>query len=712
MGARSQCCSLPQQNCRSGPLSSYLSVRMKLIVVESPTKIKSYNKALGSEYKVVASKGHCIDLPEKKLSVNIRKDFEPTFSIVDGKEDVVQSIKSLAKKSSDVYLMTDEDREGTAIAWHLSNELCGQTKAKIHRASTNEITKQGIRNAIQNAGEIDTLMVDAYLARRIMDRLCGYKTSFLTQQATGGRSAGRVQSAFLRIICDREKEILAFVPEEYWVVTGYFKTQKGEEYVGILDKKIASEKDARKIYDAIKDGSPFVRSVEQKEVSVNPYPPFTTLPMCAAASAVLGMSTSMTMKTAQSLYESGLITYMRTDSSHIASEAVDQVRSHISNAYEPRYLNSSVRTYRGKQGAQEGHECCRPTDIDNVNPGLGGQEKRLYDLIWRRTVASQMSNGIDRRTKIKTDANKHLFVSNGVVPVFDGFRKVWHFGRAADKILPDVSKNEKCSWSSCPQSVIGKIEKKFIHEPDYSGLLAEQKFTSPPPRFGTPSLLKKLEDLQIARPATVGSFIELLKKRNYFEEKNKIFHPTELGMRVVDFLVSADMCFIDVEFTKHMEDLLDGIASGSTSKTQVLEEFWARLKQGIEKGKEVRQKASETDHKCPKCETGNLLLKHSRFGRFYSCSNYSNKEGKKCEYKADVGEAGEPVEKASNTPAVEAEFKCSKCGKSVYRRKSQYGEFWGCSGYPSCKTIFDDNGDVISTKKSSKKTSRKYKKRK
>lgn len=421
-----------------------------LVIIESPGKITSYKKALGSNYNIAASYGHCVDLPSKGLSINIKKDFEPTWGVNPDKKEVVANLRKQAKAASAIYLMPDGDREGEAIAWHLKRELEGSTKAPFYRASTNEVTKSGILKALKNSGDINMHMIDAYLCRRLLDRLCGYKISFLTKQATGGKSAGRVQSAMLRIISEREKEIKSFVPEEYWVLTANLLNSNKEPFVGILDEKIKvpNEKEALKIYEKVTKGSPVVASVVASEVTVVPYAPFTTSTLIQASSTLLGWTAHKTMKTAQGLYEAGCITYMRTDSPMMAKEAITTVREMVSHAHGSDYLHPTTRIYTAKKGSQEGHECCRPTDFSSATAAGSADAKNMYEMIWKRAVASQMTSGKDRRVKVVTKIGGYDFVSRGNNRIFDGFRKIWTYSKPQENILPVLAKGEKCTLAS------------------------------------------------------------------------------------------------------------------------------------------------------------------------------------------------------------------------------------------------------------------------
>lgn len=662
---------------------------MKLVIIEAPGKLKKFRQALGPEYEVLATVGHVADLPAKKLSVDIKKDFEPTFEVNPDKKDVVKSLKQTAQKADEVFLMTDEDREGEGIAWHVMEQIKG-TKAKIYRATTNAITKQGIADALAHPTQIDQGKVEAYLSRRILDRLAGYKTSFLTQQATGGRSAGRVQSALLRLIVEREEEILCFVPEEYWVLTAHLRNSKDQPYDAVLSEKIkvgncqmASEIEAK-----VLKSSPVVTSVESKDVSVNPYAPFTTLPMIASASTIFGWGAEKTMQVAQSLYESGYITYMRTDSPYMDPAAVHSIRdyiyAHYTNAVGECYdLPTQPRIYTAKQGAQEAHECCRPTDI-NAQLSLTGDQQRLYDLIWRRAVASQMESARDRRLKVITTIADYDFISHGSTCLSQGFRKVWTYGTSDDVNLPDLSEGEKCALKSLDK---------------------DQKFTQPPPRFSDASLSKTAEKLMIARPSTFANSVKTLRSRGYID-KSKSFKPTDVGMKVVEFLRQANICFVDLAFTSQMECLLDSVQENKTCRLQVLKDFWQRLRQDIENGGKIRDQMQCTKFPCPKCG-GKLMMKHSHFGSFFACQNYKapkTVKGKKeypagsCQYTAKVGSDGQPVEKSPPQPKEYATFKCKNCGGGMVKRKSKFGEFYGCEKYPKCKTAADLDGNFKESK--------------
>jgi len=673
-----------------------MSLPKNLLILESPGKVRKVQKIVGKEYLVVATVGHCIDLPVTKLGINIKKQFEPEFVISDGKEKIVSNILKLAKKVDSIYMMTDPDREGSGIAaniWsHLKNN--GVT-ANMVRATTNEITEKGILHAIKNPGELDTNIVNAYLCRRLLDRLCGYKTSYLTHQATGGRSAGRVQSAILRIIVDREKGITHFIPKEFWVLIAHLISSKNQPYEARLNEKIKvpNEKTATEIYNKVLNGLPFVSHIDIKQVNIKPFAPFTTIPMQGTAATVLGWNASRTMKVAQNLYQNGLISYHRSDSPSMSKEATSMIRDFIEYSYGSSYLPNKPPFYVAKKGAQEAHECCRIIDVD-AQPHLDGDEDKLYQLIWKRTVSSQMTPGIDERMKVVTEISGYDFISKGNRIMFDGFRKCWNVGKSKTKLLPELNIGEKCSLDS---------------------LSKDQKWTLPPSRYSVASLGKECENKQIARPATFSNFLDVLKNRKYIIKKNSSFQPTELGVKVIDFLVEADFCFVDVQFTTHLEEKLDSIQAGKNNVTETLSDFWKRLKKDIANGRIIKKQQEISIYICPKCQ-GKLLLKHSKFGPFFACQNYKppkKANGKKipqsgsCTYIAKVGEKGEPVETVIKTKEY-AKFKCKKCGSKMVKRTSKKGEqFYGCENFSKsgcrCTASLDGEFSVPKAKKWKKK---------
>jgi DNA topoisomerase-1 len=651
-----------------------------LVVIESPGKLAAYRKYLGPEYDICASMGHVMDLPQKgSIGVDIKNDFAPTLEVIPGKSEVLGSINAKAKKASKVYLMTDPDREGSGIAWMIASQL--PKGVDYCRATTSSITKDAIRKAIENAGEIDERMVESFWARRILDRICGWKTSFLVKQATGGKSAGRVQSAALRILAEREKEIISFKPEEYWPVDAELLTKSKKKVVAhvVLPEKmeIKTEAHAKEVESEIRDYVLKVASYDTKESSRSPFPPFTTSMLQATASSMFGWDQKRTMGVAQKLYEQGHITYMRTDSSYVVPEKVSEIRGTITHRYGVNYMPAKAVFYRAGKNAQEAHEAIRPTNLDASAVGAG-DEGRLYQLIWKRTISSQMLP--ERRETVRATfgngRQKVVLAASGSRQLFDGWRKCWDYSEAGDTFLPEME--------------VGEVV-------DVLGVNYEQKFTEPPPRYGIASFNAKLEDRGIGRPSTLATVVETLKARGYIESDKKSHKVTDLGLRVVDFLVAADFCFADVNFTREMEDKLDDILERKTEKLSVLTDFWKRLSDDLSRAKARKDTDNLSPYPCPQCRTEGrekfLVKKFSQFGPFYSCEARTDKDIK-CDYTAKVGESDEPVEKVKKPKAEPSGFKCPNCGKDLVKRSSAYGPFLGCSGYPSCKTTADLEGNV------------------
>ncbi|MCF7796031.1 type I DNA topoisomerase [Patescibacteria group bacterium] len=667
-----------------------------LVILESPGKVNKVKTFLGKNYDVVASVGHVADLPSKGLNVNIRKSFEPTYDIMPGKEKVINKIINKAKKADIVYLMTDEDREGEAISWHISRYL--PENVQIKRAVTGSITKNAVLNAIENASDINMPMVRSYETRRILDRIVGYKCSYLTKTATGGKSAGRVQSAALKIFAEREKEIQNFVPEEYWQIDVDLEKYNKEKVNALLKKpnkyKIKNKKQADEICKILNDKDIIVSKYEKKDVNINPYPPFTTSTLYQSAASILGWGAKKTASMAQKLYQDGYCSYIRSDSTYIVPEFVDKIRTKIASKYDNSYMSSHINRFKNKKGSQEAHEAIRVTDLDieNVN---GRDENNLYKIIWKRTVASQMAKMIQTRTKVEFSCNnKYILSATGSTTVFDGWRKVWDYGKNEGQEIPQFEKNEKVNLIN--------INK-------------EQKFTSPPSRYNNRSIIKTLEDKGIGRPSTYSSIIETLLNRKYIEKKKKALAATEKGIRVSDYLIEANFCFIDLDFTKNMEENLDNIASENIDKTEVLNSFWTRLKEDIESAKEIKYNRSQTDYPCPKCkkngDEGYLVLKYSKYGPFYSCSNRKEKD---CDYKADVDpKTKKPIEKKKKEFEY-SEHKCPNCGENFIIRTNRKGnQFLGCRNFnkdDKCKGFYDMNGDKIEFKKRKKKWKKRKKK--
>lgn len=662
----------------------------KLVLVESPGKVAKIQSYLGSEYKVVATYGHMIDLPAKGININIKKDFLPNYEVMSDKKEIFNNIVTLIKSSQITFLMMDEDREGEGMCSNIVREVEKKIGSfPYKRAKTNSITKQGVENAIKNASTIDYGLVDSYEARRLLDRICGYKCSFITTSATGGKSAGRVQSAALRVLADREKEIQKFVPVEYWDISAELLTPKKEKIVASLvnpDKMdIKNKEQADKIVQDITKKIVTVTKYDSKEVFASPRAPFTTSTLQQTAASVFGWDPSKTMKTAQRLYEDGKITYMRTDSVMIVPQFTATTRDHIKNNFTPEYLPKTINVYTNKaSNVQAAHEAIRPVDI-NVTTVLGeADERKLYDMIWRRTVSSQMEKSKNLSVSARFSFDKYEFGANGSVSLFDGWKKVWTWSAGEDKPLPLLKIGDKC---------------------DIIDITSEQKFTQPPFRFTKSSITKMYEETGIGRPSTYDSITKTLKARTYIELIGSSYKVTDLGLKVCDFLVGANFCFMDLAFTSQMEDKLDKIGEKELKKLGVLDEFWCRLKGDIDVATTMKQNAAVTDFDCPKCKK-KLLAKHGKFGSFFACPD------KECKFTANVDENGKPKEKVV-VEKVYCTEPCQLCASKMILRKSKFGEFYGCEKFPKCRGMRNADKTPIEPKTSSgpKKFWNKYKKK-
>lgn len=647
-----------------------------LIIVESPAKAKTIKKFLGEDYDVVASKGHIRDLPQKKFGIKIKdKSFEPEYEISADHDQIVKQIKTLAKKADQIYLATDEDREGEAIAYHIAASI-GKQAQELPRIVFHEITKSAISNALSSPRKLNIASVNAQQARRLLDRIVGYKLSpLLNLKIQRGLSAGRVQSAALKIVVDREREILNFKPVEFHSIDAVFKKDLEAELMEFRGEKmeklsVKNAAQASEIVSELQKDKFSVESIESKSRKTNPYPPFMTSTLQQAASTALGFNPRKTMSLAQSLYEGvntkngGAITYMRTDSLNIAKEAIAAARELIGEHFGEKYLPKSANLYATKsKGAQEAHEAIRPTDL-KLTPELAQKilprdEYRLYALIYNRFVASQMSPSVSQIQTIIVRGEAGAFKISGRKVEFDGFYKAYG-DLDKDKILPSLSAGDAMSLQS---------------------LSSQQHFTEPPARYSEASLIKKLESLGIGRPSTYAPTISLLTARNYVNIEQKHLVPSEIAFKITEMLEQNFKNIVDSEFTSKMEEKLDDIAENKADWQQILADFYYPFMDEIAKGKTsiASQKLAEKiGEACPNCG-GELLRRQGRFGEFIACSNYP-----KCKYSrnADTGTEGASEEKAA--PEVLDE-KCPQCGKNLIKRKGRYGEFIACEGYPKCK---------------------------
>ncbi|WP_299225884.1 type I DNA topoisomerase [uncultured Campylobacter sp.] len=647
-----------------------------LIIVESPAKAKTIKNFLGDNYDVIASKGHIRDLPQKKFGIKIKdKSFEPEYEISADHDQIVKQIKTLAKKADQIYLATDEDREGEAIAYHIAASI-GKQAQELPRIVFHEITKSAISNALSSPRKLNIASVNAQQARRLLDRIVGYKLSpLLNLKIQRGLSAGRVQSAALKIVVDREREILNFKPVEFHSIDAVFKKDLEAELVEFRGKKmeklsVKNAAQASEIVLTLQKDKFNVESIESKSRKTNPYPPFMTSTLQQAASTALGFNPRKTMSLAQSLYEGvntkngGAITYMRTDSLNIAKEAIAAARELIEQRFGEKYLPKSANSYATKsKGAQEAHEAIRPTDL-KLTPELAQKilprdEYRLYALIYSRFIASQMSPSVSQIQTIIVRGEAGAFKISGRKVEFDGFYKAYG-DLDKDKILPSLSAGDAMSLQS---------------------LSSQQHFTEPPARYSEASLIKKLENLGIGRPSTYAPTISLLTARNYVNIEQKHLVPSEIAFKITEMLEQNFKNIVDSEFTSKMEEKLDDIAENKADWQQILADFYYPFMDEIAKGKTsiASQKLAEKiGEACPNCG-GELLKRQGRFGEFIACSNYP-----KCKYSrnADAGTEGASEEKAA--PEVLDE-KCPQCGKNLIKRKGRYGEFIACEGYPKCK---------------------------
>lgn len=641
---------------------------MKLLIVESPAKAKKIGQFLGSEYEVRASIGHVRDLPKSnKKALDIEAGFVPHYEISPGKEKVISEIKTLSKKASEVLLATDPDREGEAIAWHIQ-EACNLTHAK--RVTYTEITEEAIREALKHPRSIDINLKEAQEARRVLDRLVGYDLSgIIWKKVRYGLSAGRVQSPALRIIMEREREIRAFIPVTYYVIAGEFSTvgkmAESKTYNIILecDEQPNKKEEADRIVTIGRKSPWEVLSVESTEVSRSPRAPFTTSTLQQTASSRLGFSPSRTMSIAQKLYEKGLITYMRTDSTTISDQALGEIGTVIEKTFGKELLE--IRKYKTKaKNAQEAHEAIRPTHALTRSGGSTDDEKRLYSLIWERTVSSQMKDAKLKRNKVIAnihDKSIPNFSVNGSIVIFPGWLLVDQDARGDDVILPELKTGDQLNLKT---------------------LQSTEKQTEPPNRYSEAGLIKELDKRGIGRPSTYASIMSTIEARGYVEKINKALHPTDTGEVVISFLEEHFPSYISDTFTADMEDKLDTIAEGKNTYLKVLKDFYGPFIKEV-KSKEKLEKATNMgeapkDIKCPLCES-DMVIKLAKNGKFYSCSRYPDCLGAR---KLDGGVMEGPKKLGK---------KCPKCEDGeLMEREGKYGKFIACSNYPKCKYIEQD----------------------
>lgn len=679
-----------------------------LVIVESPSKAKTINKYLGRDFKVIASVGHIKDLPKKGLGVDVENNFEPTYEVMPGKEKVVKDIKEAAKEAEIIYVATDPDREGEAIGRHIAELITGtrgMARKPIFRVMFNEITKNAVKDAFNHPGKINDNLVDAQQARRVLDRLVGYKISpLLWDKVRRGLSAGRVQTVAVRLVVEREREILAFVKTEYWSIIANLsaklpplfdarlykiesltvKTSGFDDGVKKTEFHIKDEETSKNILAELEGARYVVADVSTKEKKRNPVPSFITSKLQQEASRKLRFSAKKTMQIAQRLYEGielgsegavGLITYMRTDSTRVADSALAEVRDFITKQYGPNYLPEKAIHYRSKKGAQDAHEAIRPTSAerspDQVAPYLEKDELALYRLIWQRFVASQMMPAIFDQTTIDISAGeKYIFRATGSVLKFDGFLAVYEEG-----------KDEKDEDDEERAAKLPKVEKG--EELKLNSLTPNQHFTEPPPRYTEATLVKALEEKGIGRPSTYASIMSVIQDREYVEKTEGKFRPTELGAIVNDLLIESFADLFNVQYTARMEEELDEVEDGKLAWTAALKEFYDKftvdLKIAQQRMRDVKRQEILTDEVCDKCGS-KMAIKFGKFGQFLACTNYPECKNTRDLAKPAVA-SGEAV--AEENPY--ADETCEKCGRSMTLKRGRFGQFLACTGYPECK---------------------------
>lgn len=660
----------------------------KLIIVESPTKAKTISKFLGANYDVEASFGHVRDLPKSKISVDVEHDFKPNYEISPKAEDVIKDLKKRVKNAPEIILATDEDREGEAISWHLVQALGLGTEAeiksdtedsRIKRIVFHEITESAIKHALENPRDINLNLVNAQQARRILDRLVGYELSpFLWRKLRYGLSAGRVQSVAVRLIVEREREIKAFTPEEYWSVVANLTKPKDDvifeaklrkahgETVGKMG--ITSEAEAKKIEHGLQNANYKVIDVTKKETKRNPAGPFTTSTLQQEAARKLNFSAKQTMMVAQKLYEKGFITYMRTDSLNLADSALKQAQTVIAEHFGKEYGLAKPRHFtNNSKGAQEAHEAIRPTDLSLLPKDLKAagvaRAKDLYNLIWKRTLASQMQQAIFDRTTADIEAGDYEFRANGQVVKFDGFIRAYTEG-TDEKPEDEID-------GALPELEAGQAL-------DLKELIKNQHFTQPPPRYTDASLVKALEAHGVGRPSTYAPTLSTIQDRGYATKEDKKYQPTEEGELVNDMLVEHFPEIVDIEFTSHIEEKFDKIAHGKIDWVPMLKEFYEPFKEHLEEKEETVKKLIEvSDTKCQHCGEM-MLIKYGRMGKFLACPQEGSKVTRPMpEEEAEIAEL----------TAKTREYECPECGKSMDVKKGRFGYFLGCQDYPKCKGI-------------------------
>jgi DNA topoisomerase I len=679
-----------------------------LVIVESPAKAKTIQKYLGTRYEVEASLGHIKDLPKKSLGVDLENNFATDYEVIPGKEKVVARLKKLAKGADTIYLAPDPDREGEAIAAHLAEELGGnrvdgkktkKSSQSIRRVTFNEITKKAVQDAFLHPRDIDRNLVDAQQTRRVLDRLVGYQVSpLLWDKVRRGLSAGRVQTVALRLIVEREREIKAFVKEEYWTIAAHLQGAKPPQFaanfIGTGDEKtpIPNGEEAEKIRAALETANWSVRSVDKRERRRNAAPPFTTSKLQQDASRKLRFSVKRTMMIAQRLYEGvdlgdegtvGLITYMRTDSTRVSNDAIAEVRELIAKEYGPDFRPESPNFFKSKKDTQDAHEAIRPTSAarhpESVWKYLQEDEFKVYKLIWQRFVASQMNPAVFDQTTVDIDANSagvnYRFRVTGSVLKFEGFLKVYQESKDSKDEEDEALKHKLPALTEGQKLTLKALD-------------TEQHFTEPPPRFNEASLVKDLEERGIGRPSTYSAIISTIQERQYVQKVGGKFIPTEIGLVVTDLLVENFKDIFDFQYTARLEEELDEIEEGKELWTDALAEFYQKFEKDLhyaEKHMEnVKRMEKPTDEKCERCGSP-LVIKWGKHGSFYACSAYDKSDPNSCTFTKENPIDLPDLDSADLQETTQEEY-CENCGRPMVLKRGRFGQFMACTGYPDCKT--------------------------
>ena len=677
-----------------------------LVIVESPAKAKTLERYLGRDFQVKASVGHAVDLPKSKLGVDVKKNFTPDFHVIQTKKKVIDDLKKAAKGKEHIYLASDPDREGEAIAWHIADQVAKNHK-RVHRVLINEITKKAVQDAIAKPQELDRNKFDAQIARRVLDRLVGYQISpILWKKVRRGLSAGRVQSVAVRLVCEREREIRAFESVEYWSLTALlegrlppsFKARLLQWQGQKIDHKkfrLDNEQSVQDIIKSLQDAPWVIAEVEKKERRRYPTPPFVTSKLQQEAARKLGFQPRRTMQLAQQLYEGielgnegavGLITYMRTDSTRVSADALAAVRQHIQGQYGKGYLPGKPNTFRSKKGSQDAHEAIRPTSLDyspeRVRRFLRRDLFQLYSLIWDRFVASQMVPAVYDQTSFEIPVKEALFRATGQQIKFEGFMKVYIEGRDERASQSDDAEEDGADEPQEQDGVLPDLAKG-----ETLNLLSmdpRQHFTQPPPRYTQASLIKELDEKGIGRPSTYAAIISNILDREYvLQNEGRSLAPTDLGFLVTDLLVESFPDILNVEFTAGMEDELDKIEEGKEKWTKAMKRFYTPFSRDLKKAekemRDVKRQEVPTDIDCDKCGA-KMVIKWGRNGEFLACPNYPECKNTKNFKRSETGEIGiAPEEDVNET--------CGECGRPMLLRWGKFGKFLGCSGYPECKNI-------------------------